>query len=221
MTAEDKGLNLDSYHMLQGFMLVLNHKLRSPLSIIQNDLSFLETTLNNNECKRSLDKCSLISSILKEACPSSVDSKSISQIDLKTFLKSIFNAHPFISVKDKDNFPCFVSTYTELLKLAFLQLASVLKRIMPENIPCIFEIERVDNHEPLVKLSIKAPLRSESEIEASFASSLTDFFCIKAGCDFIEIPLCDCIFWANGFKEELNLKKDAELGIEIILSRYL
>lgn len=54
--------------LLKLYVQALSHKVRTPLGVIANDLQFFRQNLGEGEIDRSLDKCRIISSLLK--CPS-------------------------------------------------------------------------------------------------------------------------------------------------------
>ena len=47
----------------------LSHRIRTPLSVISNDLSYFSTKLGDDECSRALNKCREISAILGSITP--------------------------------------------------------------------------------------------------------------------------------------------------------
>lgn len=54
------------YKQLSIFLKALSHKVRTPLSIVVNDLSYFKVLLPEGETTRSLDKCKAISKLLSD-----------------------------------------------------------------------------------------------------------------------------------------------------------
>ena len=54
--------------LVAAFGRALAHKLRTPLSVITNDLSFLQTQLAPGECARSLERSREIAELLRRVC---------------------------------------------------------------------------------------------------------------------------------------------------------
>ena len=218
MKNKEAKLDLKALRILQGFARVLGHKIRTPLSVIQNDLSYFQAFLPDNECKRSLEKCAVICDLLKEACPGNVEDLISEDLDLAALLCSFQESFSFLLLDDRRKIQASLVANAELLHLAFRSLFSILKRIIPEGTGCSVVIDDREDIESL-QISVSFPLRPESEIEASSSSSLSDFFCLKAGCDFLEAPLCDALFWSHGFSEEVSLNKGSIPFIEILLRK--
>ncbi len=54
--------------LLSAFVRAIAHKVRTPLSVITNDLSYLQTLVPPNECDRSLERSREIANLLRRLC---------------------------------------------------------------------------------------------------------------------------------------------------------
>lgn len=60
------GSQYSTYHLLTGFIDALCHRIRTPLSVVSNDLAFFETLLGQPEVERSKRRLEEIKSLLQE-----------------------------------------------------------------------------------------------------------------------------------------------------------
>ena len=158
-----------SYILLEGFARVLSHKLRGPLSVIQNDLTYLQSLVPQGECTRSLERCRQITNLLRENLPSA-----------------------FLSGSGIDD--------------ALRKLLAMVERLLPENIEPEVSIGPT-------KIRIAFPINSTCPAAHVPGASLTGFFCLSMGLDFIEAPICEALFCANNWDTTVN--SDGSL-VEII-----
>ena len=183
--------------ILEGFARTLTHRLRTPLSVIQNDLTYFQSLLPEGECGRSLDKCAAISGILKEACPPEAIESHRERIDIVRLVIDALRHHASFSLAGDHTAPFEIPGNVELLSCGFEKLFSSLSRILSEGSLCTASISR-DTQCRFV-LELQCPLSTSIELDADTSDSLTGFFCLTAGFDFHEAPVCDAVFIDHGF----------------------
>lgn len=181
---------LKTCHVLEGFARVLSHKLRTPLSVIQNDLSYLQSIVPEGECRRSLDKCRQIVDLLRDSTPSKITECPKSEVDIVEVISGFTSVFPFLRTQGS---PRSRKGSAPILHDAFEKLFTIVKKILPEKAECEVLIE--EN-----RVCLTFPVNAACEITESSASSITAFFCLIAGLDFIEAPLCDALFAADGWE---------------------
>ncbi len=180
---------LKTCHVLEGFARVLSHKLRTPLSVIQNDLTYIQTLVAEGECRRSLYKCRQIVDLLREISPPRIIECPKSEFELHDMISGLGTAFSFVRLSGTGS----GKNCAPVLREAFEKLLTIVKKILPGNAVCEIRIERN-------KVALAFPVNAACEIAESTASSVTGFFCLAAGLDFIEAPLCDALFAAEGWE---------------------
>lgn len=107
-----------SLELICNLLSALSHKLRTPLSVIKNDLSYFQSVLPVGECDRSLRKCDEISALLHELALEDV-SKKTAQVNLHSIVSAVFGEKVKAQVTQ-----CVVTTNQSILRTLLQLLAN-------------------------------------------------------------------------------------------------
>ena len=213
-----KTLELDfrAYKILAGISRILGHKLRSPLSVVSNDLSYFQTLLPESECDRSLEKCRNISGMLREIVPPQIKKEEFIVFDLRLLLKSLASDNPGISINGNSSERIPVRGNREALRLAFQSILNLV----------LWNQQNGNSSKALIDMDSSANSRCISfsgtfenpaftKDPADF-SSMTDLICFHINLDSLEAPLADALLWAHGVETELHYNiEDSLLKIQL------
>lgn len=189
---------------------VLSHKIRTPLSVISNDLNYFKNLIDPNECERGILKCRQISEVFKPAlCLSSSDSEH-EKFNLNLALQEIFgeivkkNQSELVLIGSKNNF---------LQLLRWLKELFVIKRIEVLD-PDIFKQVAKVRFEFLESLIMNSE-RGDLSSPCFALNSLTDIYSIASSDESILPMLADIVLLS--FYAECQMLNDVELEISFML----
>jgi len=185
----------------------LSHQIRTPLSVISNELSYFKTLLPADECNRSLERCRGISEILSEISPKCLHDFSLNRIELAELLLVLKDYRVDLSaLKGKS-----VVSNADQLRSA-LDLA--------EKALCV--LGPISNKEIQIaprQLEIMIAIRPASEVKDRIGNSafqfLSELICRKLEADSSLAPLADLLFWGAGAKTEISC--DSLLKLKVLL----
>ena len=190
------------HDLIAHFLKGLAHKLRTPLSVVSNDLSYYKTLLPDEDLSRSISRCREVSDILKLA-NSIVSSGNVSRGNVWEVLTEVFGDRDSFRVEGQE------SLEFEFSKRA-LEAAS-------RELLLLLESDFVLSGLVLQKTERKLLFQGESKQGAEPASAeykrLTDYFCIACGRDSFTAPLIDSVFLRYGIELELSISQKLKLEL--------
>lgn len=183
--------------LLAAFGRALSHQVRTPLSVISNDLFYLQTLIAPEECQRSLERCKSISDILAAACQVSTRPPSFEAVRLDVLLRDVFAC--LITEQ------CSINGDGERLRQAFSMLSELLA--LESNPACNVSVCR-ENGNTVVKLIAPMPPFDVEELQEPLqVNSFTEVFNICGRQDRLTPMYIDAILWENGACMKLELEQ--------------
>lgn len=201
---------------IQTLMRGLAHRVRTPLSVVSNELTYLAKVYQTEECRRAMDRCQGISQILKSASLSLDPSVQVEEIPLPDFLRSCLPGSS-ISAQVAPAGLCLQVNTVEV-KEAFLRIKDVLTEAasdLPADWRVVLEQE---NHRLLLQLELHTQAVPRATGDMTF-SSFASFFCTACGLDLLSAPLVDALLWANQGEVEITYDGNCRVQIDFPLNR--
>ena len=176
--------------LLSSFGRALSHQVRTPLSVISNDLYCIQTQGNLHECRRSLDKCKSISSILSSACVLEPRSWQNQRLNLGDIMKQEF---PLSNSQE-----CYVQGDLESMKRCFKLLSELFNSQGYKNVDskCYLEDGSVLCSFSLTQEDFEVEVFYCSEVLSSF----TEFYNYLLGQDGLNVVFIDTLLWSHEAK---------------------
>lgn len=84
--------NLVPLELMTSLVRVLSHQIRTPLSVISNDLTYFKSLISPDECQRGIDKCRQISDFFKPAEQLLAISDEQARFDLSDVVRKTLNS---------------------------------------------------------------------------------------------------------------------------------
>ena len=170
--------------LVAALVRALGHQIRTPLSVIQNDLSYLATIAPAEECRRGLDRCRRIADILKAAMLSGGTRFEQGECDLLALARE----HQYSSTLGE------ARCRGDREKLAYIvqSLPSIVASLA--GTVAAAELSREDR---CIALSARATNAAESPRNGDYVS-LTELSLDGFKRDLIESVLVDAIVWSHG-----------------------
>lgn len=196
-------MSINICELLQAFSGSLAHKLRTPLSVISNELSCLELTGHGEELRTSRLKITEISEILKKATLTS-RSFSASTGTLESLLNRLHNISVHTDLSDQAEMTLQFEALKDYLNL----LGEVIQRLSfqnqsspdsdndPVNMTILNEEKILNFRFNLDFFKVKESLTTSPEN----INSLTGYFFFILGINSFEIPLLDALASGAGFR---------------------
>ena len=183
--------------LLAAFGRALSHQVRTPLSVISNDLFYLQTLIAPEECQRSLERCKSISDILAAACQVSTQPPMSNVVRLEVLLREVFAC--LISEQ------CCIKGDGEQLHQAFSMLSELLAF---ESTPAFNVSLCRENGNAVVRLiAPRQPFDVEELQEPLKVHSFTEIFNIYGRQDGLTPMYVDAILWENGARTNIKIEK--------------
>lgn len=201
----------NSRYLSQYLLRALVHKVKSPLSILQNDLEYYKSIYNNDEFDQTQTAVKKINNLLDNAFLITFQEGAKEELDLS-------------KIKELESF-CTITTENKPIKILarkvdvvnyFYLLYSVLKSLnllISDNTPIYFELN--DNLLNELKTSFK-PIKKDKASDLSSFSSLSSYINMKNDIDSIDAILSDLLLEDLGFSLVLE-KKDDLMYLKILL----
>ena len=196
------------FMLLSAFTRALAHKLRTPLSVLSNDLSYFKSKLGVEECEASERKCEEIAQILRE-----ITSVGGVQLDLKLLtVTELLRALDIQGVCDTDN-ALRVSIDLERWKVCMGFIQSVLNELSGKQTSCV------------PKLTTKLDFTWDLEVPESPASdldlpaeldSLTEFVNVYCASDSPFPPLVDAIVWGHAGRISVRCTRSVHVELSLL-----
>jgi len=198
---------------LSAFIGALVHTLRTPLSVVSNELEYLKGLVPEGECERAIKRCQEISVTLKALSGALPCDMTFETLPLGALLNEIgFRIQA----------PNLVTALSLRAQRPFLVFAlSVLKRILEDAggvfLRCPVEEWRVVRDGDRVDLAWKAyGLGALPRIDCRSLA----VFCREAlAADNYNAPLADVIIWAHGGEMTLHVGNEFEMILSLPVER--
>lgn len=192
MTADP---HLDPFLVLASFAKALAHRIRTPLTVVTNELSYLAT--QGHDCGRAIQRSKDIAEILKVACLLGSPTPHDSSIDISESLKKVFPALtattsaassmsdlPFIAVSD--------SVHLEATMRLVARLITDLSGEAEVHQPITYAVDATH-----AVLTLRCRLHDPISAQGTY-KSLTELFTSQLHLDLIEPPLIDAGAFRTG-----------------------
>jgi hypothetical protein len=197
MRAENATTGRNSLTLLTALMRSLGHRLRTPLSVISNELSCLSRIVPEGECSRAQRQCQEISTILKST---------MSLAGKESPARNISGAELFSQLTCLE---AELSPEQAVLKFCLdpemIQAAVVMLReriIDGEEWQASFEFDRAENLFSLW-LENRSAAKDSPALGRQF-SLISEFLLFEYDRDSIEAPVCDALFLAQGIDVQIT-----------------
>jgi len=196
---------LIALHALIGCM---SHKIRTPLSVISNELNVVKLSGDTTDCDRAIERCKEIAAILKNLSAAISLSEEEEDFPVQELL-------PAWSGELESSSKIIIRGHRGQLTLAFNYLRQLLLLIpgaSDETVTCS-SVKMDTQGNILMQLSAPAhPLFFDSKTEEK-ATSLTEFFTHKLDIDSTAAPLADAMLWAHGCDIVITSGKELEVAL--------
>ena len=187
--------NWSTYYLLSSFARVVGHRVRGQLGIVQNDLSFIQTLIPEDETRRAIEKCVGIASFLKDAQAPLPDSTDIAAMDLVSVLSAEAAS---AGASFETNTPrMLVNAHASLFTTALQRAIRLAQRLSCADANVCIMLSALDARWTIA-ISTAVDLEWEGE------GSLSEALCLRAGVDALEAPHCDAVFQAHGFGAQVR-----------------
>ncbi len=194
--------------VLSALTHALNHRIRSPLSVISNELIFLKEKLGEDEVKRPLRHLQEIIEVLNDISNLGPTSASAQPITLSIFSRDC------LSIR---SIPKGMEKISLLLDPALSKAACAYLQRLFQKLEIDMRSEFL-SAQGSVNLCFSAlpPLpQILRESKTSICHSLGELFNLQLALDYLEPPLIDSLFWAQGCTIRATLQEG--LLIEVTL----
>ncbi len=194
-------MNNQAFLILSTFARSLAHKLRTPLSVISNDLYYFKSLLPTAECDRSIERCRQLSDILSEHTSFGGSELETRRISLTTLMGKAF---PLCVVEGDDH--NITADEARLLQALDVYRQVLIEYIVPEQSEAVVEKSgsSIDATFHFRRLPAKEPLQGEF-------SSLTEFSVNVLKTDNLAIPLADALLLAHDVQTKILFANNVQL----------
>ncbi len=202
----------NSRYFLQYLLRALVHKVKTPLSILQNDLEYYKSLYHNDEFEKTKTAVEKINDLL-DSTYLTMDKRGSLKEDLD--LSKIKELESFCIITP-ENKPIEIFARKVDVVNYFYLLHSVLKSLnlmIDDNAPIHFELN--DNLLNNITTSFK-PIKGDKTFDSSSFSSLCSYINIQNDIDSIDAILSDLLLEDLGFSLVLE-KKDDLMHLKILL----
>ena len=180
---------------LAAFANGLSHKMRTPLSVISNDLSYFETKIDPSECERSKRRCRELSELLKELSLSNIETQT--SLDCQILVETLTTRGAGVAGSPS----CTLTSLGDSLLHAFVLLDEFLAEL-DDGRRYSFSLKGST-------LSISVPVGTEPPADTIQTATLTEYLQEKIGVNSHIPPYVETIFLAHGIKTKLNANKNS------------
>lgn len=190
----------NSLNIVNSLIRALGHKIRTPLSIVQNELSYLSTILPKGEADRAQTACRGIVGILAGLSQGIEGEQSKIAILLNEFLKLNEQDFKVNCSPEAAEKIIFINSKSFIWALLALQ----------DSIGCFGSasdaagVPNCDCHNSSIKFSWKAKPQTAAKTSNNQSwESFSEYFCLTLHHDFVELPVADAIFLSHDCSSEV------------------
>lgn len=205
--------------LLSALGRALSHQIRTPLSVVSNELQYIKSTFPDSGCNRGLDRCREISDILSTLSVLNSHESGKIPVSIAKLIEELSHAH-HIECKSE----VLESTYNLICNcdqlVAVVSMLSTLlldvgdQHAEQRNSGAHLSVEVADNR---LLLHMKIPDYWNSRNLGS-GLSITEIFSVRLGSDSLMPPLIDAVLWEHGAELTLETGESGWLAIYIPLS---
>jgi hypothetical protein len=189
-----------SWDLLSAFCHALAHQLRTPLSVISNDLAYFKSILPAGETERSAKRLNEVTGLLKKLNQNFKGALSMQPVEAAVIFKE------FEWQEDK-----FIAADAEKLRWAWEGLKESFLALCADSAGAV-EAAHQDG-KLLLKLRTAAATQSAAQ---NGSITLSEFFNRCYGQDNVEAVLWDAIFGAHG--AQITLAAESKITLSIVLT---
>lgn len=161
----------------------LSHQIRTPLSVIQNEITYFKGLLPEGETDRALAKCAAITQILKNLNIVSLSGDERVKVPLYRLIDGLLSGGEIAAYANE---PRIKAAFSGFLKLI-------------ESLGAQAQVSAEEEGEVLIKISVTGLLLRKAEAGKSYGS-FSSFFLEQIESDTFVPALLDPVFWADGFQ---------------------
>ena len=200
----------------------LSHRLRTPLSVISNDLTYFQSLLPPHECARGISRCREISAVLTELARLNGAPLLREPLEVARVYEELMGMERFASGSNCRALVGSVRVDLEKLKLSLDLLCDSLLLagffvsaekdsicLEPSVMPGCFKLQMV--------LAVGQDGRIEADKGVEFGS-LTEFLCVHHRLDSHLAVVTDLLLWSNECKFALTSSNSA-IDVTVALDR--
>lgn len=183
--------------ILQALLQGISHSIRTPLSVVSNDLTYFKTLIDPEECERSLVRIRDIAAFLRTVTNATKLTGEFQNVSLKEWIES----SRFVSSESGEPsssltvriVPEDFDKFHELFCSLFLKFHSEFQGIISD----------ISDAGDTVRIRFRSAL-SLPQLKPNFhgvkSRNLTDFFCTKLETDSFIPPVIDTIALSRGYQ---------------------
>lgn len=209
------------FQLVSALARALSHQIRTPLSIISNDLFFFQSLIDPQECRRSLEKTRCIAGILNQACAMGKEELRREPIDLESLARDVFAdaAAPDYSAEQRPVLTVPGDPVRLRLALECLKAAACFTNGPAGSAAWRMKVDfdGTGQTRPVRLCLIDSRLgfeRGQAEDFALFSSFSRFYEHVVQGDSLLPI-IADAVFWAHGAEIEVRVVRGCAAGIFI------
>lgn len=186
------------------YIRALSHKIRTPLSVIQNELTYIKTKMPEDECQRAIDACGRIKDILSKASKKITYKANFKELSVSDF-SQLLTVRPEVKLEVATLNPnASLILDVNLFECAWECLLEFLQSRQKDNSYAV-KIEPIGQGlEFNLRSSFKAYV-SEKPQPADGYTSLCEFSYLCLDNDSVLLPIADTIISEHGWKTSVRL----------------
>ncbi|RMG41302.1 MAG: hypothetical protein D6719_08805 [Candidatus Dadabacteria bacterium] len=200
-------LELKQYLILRNFITSLAHNLRTPLSVISNELAYIQSVLKEHDCEAAIRKCKQISASLS-AVTGLVDYPATTgRYSLEEYSYLLISTTENINLKE-----FCLSINPKQLKIVLESLAEIVAGKTSDNISNL-KLFKVTAAEDFVKIELSG--ENPTNLEPSTGTLISELF-LKSGVKNPHIlPIIDSILLAHSCKMVISVGKIISINLKL------
>ena len=202
-----------SLPQLYCFIRALSHKIRTPLSVIQNELTYFKSKLAEEEFDRAFSACKNINELLKKASSAVKLEPDFRKISLQEFSGHIASAACLQLKNNLNDSNLVVELDSELFTLAWESIVSFFVNSCSAKL-ITAELRK---KEDILQLNLNVPYRFlEASVEDSSQNSFSEFSLYGLKKDSLFLPLADIVLAQHNWVVAILAGKESiEVFIDI------
>ncbi|MCB0332920.1 MAG: hypothetical protein KDD55_05435 [Bdellovibrionales bacterium] len=175
----------------------VSHRVRTPLSVVSNDLSYFKTLIDPEECERSIVRCREISEILRDAARCGSYSLDLSPCVIEEFVTKVLT--PSLGEVEVSGTVERELAVDKRLTEKALSCIPILFEKFGEG-PSFLSAVRVVISDDDLELHFEGSVRADyinRSVERNRCDSFTEYFCVVLDTDSYLPPILDAVVWAH------------------------
>ncbi len=196
-----------AFVVFSSLIKALSHKLRTPLSVISNDLFYFQSILPEGQCARSSSKLIEISVLLNDLSQLGTAPLRFEKENLLSILEEVFP-----QIENRSSTPCYALIDESKLKSVLGLFNELITVVAPRDTPRVDLLRTDSNAEILITFPFASPAASEHTVY-----SLSECFSSVLELDSPLPPIIDALIWAHNGEVRAFIGKECVVAIELPL----